>query len=145
MGFRINLPAGMKVRDFFNRLCACDIIYASPTINREWNMRLLKLGVTAYHFLCLVRKLAFGRRPYKRACGNYPNRRLHLPPSDVGGTKDPEHPKSSLKTRARFPWSNPRITVNGRYNWYTLGGPGCGDHSRLRSEEREKPGPSFNF
>ena len=41
---------------------------------------------------------------------------------DVGGTLDPENLEITLDNAGDVPVSNPRITVNGRYDWYTLKG-----------------------
>ena len=38
----------------------------------------------------------------------------------VGGTVDPENLEITIENLGEVPVENPRITVNGRYNWYTL-------------------------
>ena len=41
---------------------------------------------------------------------------------DVGGTIDPENLEIIIDNQGDVPVKNPRITVNGKYNWYTLAG-----------------------
>jgi len=41
---------------------------------------------------------------------------------DVGGTIDPENLEIIIENQGDVPVKNPRITVNGKYNWYTLAG-----------------------
>ncbi|MFC2075771.1 transglutaminase domain-containing protein [candidate division KSB1 bacterium] len=39
---------------------------------------------------------------------------------DVGGTIDPENLEIKIENDGPVPVVNPRVTVNGKYNWYTL-------------------------
>ncbi|MEA1996819.1 MAG: transglutaminase-like domain-containing protein, partial [Gemmatimonadota bacterium] len=41
---------------------------------------------------------------------------------EVGGTMDPENIEITIENTGSLPVVNPRITVNGKYNWYTLEG-----------------------
>lgn len=62
----------------------------------------------------------------------------------VGGTADPENLEITIENIGESPVINPRITVNGKYNWYTLEGmaneitAGC-------SSDQEKAMAIFDF
>ena len=143
MGFRITSQPGMKERGFFNRLVACDIIYASPTINRESNMRLLKLLSPLFISCALFANSPSADDRIREhveiiRTGDYT---FNI---DVGGTKDPENIEIIIENTGTVPVVNPRITVNGRYNWYTLEGLAAEITAGCRSEE-EKAWAIFNF
>jgi hypothetical protein len=63
---------------------------------------------------------------------------------EVGGTIDPENLEIKIENAGDVPAVNPRITVNGKYNWYTLKGmvdeitAGC-------TTEQEKAMAVYNF
>ena len=63
---------------------------------------------------------------------------------DVGGTLDPENIEIAIENTGSVPAVNPRITVNGRYNWYTLEGLTAEVIAGCRTEE-EKVWAIFQF
>jgi len=63
---------------------------------------------------------------------------------EVGGTLDPENLEITVENAGNCPVINPRITVNGRYNWYTLEDMAAEITAGCATEE-EKAMAVFNF
>ncbi|MBI4903016.1 MAG: hypothetical protein HY820_05230 [Acidobacteria bacterium] len=63
---------------------------------------------------------------------------------DVGGTIDPENVEITIENSGETAVRNPRITVNGKYNWYTVEGL-VGEITAGRATAEEKVMAIFDF
>ena len=68
----------------------------------------------------------------------------HTYPIEVAGTIDPENLEITIENEGGVPVKNPRVTVNGKYNWYTLEGL-VAEITRGAKTEQEKAMAIFQF